>query len=77
VVHACEFETVKANPEKVLDEMIDVMFKGGADTFIHKGTNGRWKDILSEDELTLYRGAMEKTLPTDCARWLESGGEYE
>lgn len=76
VVHACEFETVKANPEKVLEPMIDVMFKGGGQTFIHKGTNGRWKDVLSEEELELYREAMEKTLPPDCARWLEDGGDY-
>ncbi|PCJ22330.1 MAG: sulfotransferase [SAR86 cluster bacterium] len=77
VVKACEFETVKANPEKVLEDSVNFMFKGGGQTFIHKGTNGRWKDILSEDELDLYRQAMEKTLPEDCAKWLESGGDYQ
>ncbi|HAJ76973.1 MAG TPA: sulfotransferase [Gammaproteobacteria bacterium] len=76
VVHECQFETVKANPEKVLEPMFDVMFKGGSDTFLYKATNGRWKDILSEDELALYRQAMESTLPADCAAWLESGGDY-
>ena len=77
VVHACEFETVKANPEKVLEPMIDVMFKGGAQTFIYKGTNGRWKDVLTDEELELYRQAMEKTLSPDCAQWLENGGDYQ
>jgi aryl sulfotransferase len=76
VVHACEFETVKANPEKVLDAAIDMMFKGGGQTFINKGTNGRWKDVLTEQELAQYHAAMEQTLPADCARWLESGGGY-
>lgn len=76
VVHACEFETVKANPEKVLEPMIEVMFKGGGQTFIYKGTNGRWKDVLGEEELDLYRQAMERTLSPDCARWLETGGDY-
>lgn len=75
VVHACEFETVKANPEKVLDPSIDMAFKGGGQTFIYKGTNNRWKDVLDDGELELYRQAMAKTLPADCARWLESGGE--
>ncbi len=74
VVHACEFETVKANPEKVLNEVFDMAFVGGGKTFINKGTNGRWKDVLTEAELAQYRTAMEKTLPADCAAWLESGG---
>ena len=76
VVHACEFDTVKANPEKVVDTMLAGSFKGGGKTFINKGTNGRWKDVLSEDELDLYHQAMERTLPADCAKWLESGGSY-
>jgi aryl sulfotransferase len=77
VVHACQFETVKANPEKVVDGMHHMVFKGGGDAFIYKGTNGRWKDVLGEDELALYHEAMERTLPSDCARWLEQGGAYQ
>ena len=76
VVHACEFETVKANPEKVVDAMIETVFKGGGKTFIHKGTNGRWKDFLTDKELVQYKQAMEKTLTADCAHWLETGGDY-
>ena len=45
--------------------------------FIHKGTNGRWKSVLSADELVLYHDAMTGTLPPDCAAWLESGGAYD
>ena len=62
--------------QKVVDEMINVGFKDGGNTFIFKGTNGRWKGVLTENELAQYRQAMEKTLPVDCARWLESGGSY-
>lgn len=76
VVHACEFETVKANPEKVLDPMIDMVFKGGGQAFIYKGTDGRWKGVLTDEELAQYRAAMGRTLPADCARWLEAGGDY-
>jgi aryl sulfotransferase len=74
VVDACRFETVKAHPEKVMSPMADMIWKGGGQTFINKGTNGRWKDVLTEDELVLYHEAMQKTLPPDCARWLEEGG---
>jgi aryl sulfotransferase len=76
VVHACEFETVKANPEKVVGEMVEVAFKGGGQTFIHKGTNGRWKDVLSAEELELYEAAKRRAMSEDCARWLEQGGPY-
>lgn len=74
VVDACRFETVKKNPEKVLSDSVNLFWKEGAKTFFHKATNGRWKDVLSADELTLYEAAMKKTLPPDCAVWLENGG---
>jgi len=75
VVNACRFETVKAHPEKVTSPMAEMIWKGGGDTFIYKGTNGRWKDVLTAEELALYDAAVKKTLPPDCARWLEHGGE--
>ncbi|WP_160728711.1 hypothetical protein [Qipengyuania vulgaris] len=46
--------------------------KGGADSFIHKGTNGRWIGVLDDEELALYDEAMSK-LPTDYADWLQNG----
>lgn len=74
LVEACSFATVKKNPRVVTGDGIDFAFKGGGDTFINKGTNGRWKDVLSEEELQMYRDAMTRTLDPDCARWLENGG---
>ncbi len=72
VVDACTFESVKKDPEKVVGDM-SMMFKGGAQTFINKGTNGRWREVLSEADLALYQATMARTLPPDCARWLEQG----
>jgi len=76
VVEACQFETVKANPEKIIVDLHKEVFKDGGTAFINKGTNGRWKGVLTDEELDLYRQTMEKTLPADCARWLEQGGAY-
>jgi len=50
-------------------------WQGGAKTFINKGINGRWKEILSPDELTLYDLACDKVLSPDCRDWLENGRE--
>jgi aryl sulfotransferase len=49
-------------------------WKGGAKTFLNKGTNGRWRDVLSAKELALYDEACERALSPDCREWLEDGG---
>jgi aryl sulfotransferase len=72
VVNACRFETVKSAPEKVVGDM-SRSFKGGAQTFINKGTNGRWRDVLTSDDLKLYEATRDNVLPRDCADWLERG----
>jgi len=41
--------------------------------FAHKGTNGRWKDVLTADEIALADKAAAKYLSPDCARWLKTG----
>jgi len=73
ITEAVRFENVKKNPERIVGDM-SPFFEGGAQTFLYKGTNGRWKDVLSEFELAQYRAAMERTLDPACARWLEKGG---
>ena len=50
------------------------LWKGGADTFLHKGTNERWRDVLSDDELAQYDAACNRTLTGECRQWLEQGG---
>lgn len=77
VVHACRFETVKANSDKIVGDLHQAVFRDGGDSFLYKATNGRWKGVLDDDELALYQQAMERTLPRDCARWLEEGGAYQ
>jgi aryl sulfotransferase len=72
VVDACRFETVKRDPEKVVGDM-SWSFQGGAQTFVHKGTNGRWRDALTAADLALYEEAVKRMLAPDCARWLERG----
>ena len=46
---------------------------GGAETFVHKGINGRWKDVLSPEDSAKYETMAEKELGTDCANWLITG----
>jgi aryl sulfotransferase len=48
---------------------------GGAATFIHKGTNGRWRDELSELDCRLYEEMARHELGEACAYWLATGRE--
>ena len=75
VVSSCRFETMKRDAAVVAKGM-EFSWKGGSDTFFHKGTNGRWRDVLTDADLALYAHAMQR-LPKDCARWLEEGGAIE
>jgi aryl sulfotransferase len=48
-------------------------FVDGAHSFYYKGTNGRWKDVLTEQELAMYEDTATKVLTPDCRAWLEQG----
>lgn len=72
VVRRCSFEEVKKDPGRVVGENIDFAFKGGAHTFINKGTNGRWVGVLDEEDLALYEAVMAQ-LPAEYRNWLENG----
>jgi len=48
-------------------------FDGGADAFFNKGTNGRWVDVLTAEQLRRYREHVADGLPPEAAEWLEHG----
>lgn len=48
-------------------------FRGGAKTFFYKGTNERWRGVLTDADLELYERAKQRVLSPDCAEWLEHG----
>ncbi|MBX3002166.1 MAG: sulfotransferase domain-containing protein [Caldilineaceae bacterium] len=48
-------------------------FKNGAGTFFFKGTNGRWRDVLSAEEVQMYEEKAAQVLTPDCRAWLEQG----
>lgn len=68
---ATTFSSMKANAEKLLPNMTE--FKEGANTFIYKGTNGRWREALSEEDLQLYEPIAARSVSPDCRAWLEGG----
>ena len=73
VVEATRFTTMQQRNKAAFDEHIRESFQGGAEAFFFKGTNGRWRDVLGEEELALYEEAKRRVLDPDCADWLENG----
>ena len=50
-------------------------FEGGFDTFFFKGTNGRWQDEITPQNLALYDAACERALTPECRAWMDRGAE--
>lgn len=70
VVRRCTFEGMKARADEIGTFQI---FEGGADSFLYKASNGRWRDVLTGAELARYQKRVSEILPPDAARWLEQG----
>lgn len=71
IASATSFTNLKRNSEKILGGY--TAFQGGSKTFINKGTNGRWRDVLTDAQLELYDAALERLLTPDCRHYLETG----
>jgi aryl sulfotransferase len=71
-VRHCTFEYMKANAERYAP-MGGEIWNGGAETFINKGTNGRWCDVLTAEECHSYEEKAVEMLGPECARWLAGG----
>jgi aryl sulfotransferase len=74
VAEATTFATVKQKIEQ--DDSEDPMaltFEGGRKGFFFSGSNGRWKDILTDSDLLLYEEAKRRVMTPDCADFLERG----
>lgn len=52
---------------------LKMMFEHGASSFFNKGTNGRWRDVLSPAEIARCDAVAADNLTPDCAHWLKTG----
>ncbi len=65
----CSFDWMKANATKATPLGGD-FWDAGAETFINKGTNGRWQEILSAEDSADYESRAITELGEECAAWL-------
>jgi aryl sulfotransferase len=71
-VHHCTFAYMKANATPSVP-LGGAFWDGGAEVFIHKGENGRWRDLLTADDVRAYEERAVRELGEECAHWLATG----
>lgn len=72
ILEHCSFDYMKANAVQSVP-LGGAFWEGGAKTFIHKGKNGRWKNILPSSISDRYEQTAVAQLGKDCAEWLKNG----
>jgi len=76
IVEHCSFDYMK-NHAALMAPRGGESWKGGGRTFINKGTNGRWRDVLTADEVMKYEEKARAELGTECATWLAHGNQKD
>jgi aryl sulfotransferase len=71
MVEHCTFDYMKTASANA--PILDEMFNGGGNTFFNKGTNGRWRELLSAAEVQKYERMASSNLTPECAHWVATG----
>ncbi|MEE8250222.1 MAG: sulfotransferase domain-containing protein [Gemmatimonadales bacterium] len=72
IVEHCTFDYMKKNAD-TLSPFIADLFKGGLKSFVYKGTNDRWRDVLTPEDLQKYDDVANANLTPNCAHWHATG----
>lgn len=72
LVENMTFHRMKKNADKIVPSG-GKFLKGGAQRFLHKGTNDRWRGVLTTEELEQYEMALTRQLDPESRNWLELG----
>ena len=72
ILYHCSFEFMKRHATRSVP-LGGAFWDKGAETFFHRGTNGRWRDALSREESEKYEKMALEKLGEACAHWLATG----
>lgn len=72
IIEHCTFDYMKQHADQVAPLGARRM-TGGSSEFFHKGTNGRWRDVLTAEDIRDYEESVAENLTPECARWLATG----
>jgi aryl sulfotransferase len=72
LIEAASFESMKGNAAELMPTAGHT-WQGGGDTFLHKGVNGRWRNVFNQEDLAAYSSKAKDEFSPELARWIESG----
>ncbi len=72
LVEAAKFESMKAKATELMPTAGEI-WQGGGNTFLHKGTNGRWEGVVDQADLDLYDAKVKEEFSPELAHWIEFG----
>lgn len=72
LVEAATFDSMKRNGGAILAGL-ERAFVNGHQTFLHSGTNNRWKGVLTDADLAAYEERVKAELSPALNKWLREG----
>lgn len=72
ILEHCSFDYMKKHATRSVP-LGGAFWDGGSETFINKGTNGRWKEVLTKEQSERYEKLCVEKLGSACSRWLNTG----
>ena len=72
LLEGVSFSNMKANAEKMAPCTTQGLWKNSAD-FFHKGTNQRWKGLLTQEQSNRYEKIAAERLTPELETWLANG----
>jgi aryl sulfotransferase len=72
IVAAASFEAMRAQGAQLMPNAA-MAWDGGAERFLYKGVNGRWKEVLTAEDLAAYDARVKAEFSPALAAWLGHG----
>ena len=72
ILEHCSFDYMKAHGASIAP-LMEGVFREGANSISNKGTNGRWRDVLTASDIARYEETARKEFGQECANWLATG----
>lgn len=72
LVDAATFEAMRKDGDKLMPQA-RATFEGGSSRFLFKGTNERWREVLTGEDIALYEAKAAKEMTPACAAWVARG----
>jgi aryl sulfotransferase len=72
ILQAASFEAMRQDSAILFPEA-ETVWEGGASSYLYKGSNDRWRDVLAREDLDRYEAKAKAALQPACTRWVEAG----